>query len=109
MKEYNIPLSIQGMAHYETMVTAVTLSTEFFVLIIFVVGAPFFYSLLRDSDIHGWGYFFLAYVLLTFSNVFTVIEEFWYNAFFNLCEHTFIAFASITLLVAVFKFLKKKK
>ena len=92
----------------ENGVTTMMLSTEFFVLTIFIAGVPFFYALLRDSGIHGWGYFFTAYLLLTFSNVFTVVEGFWYSAFFNLCENSFISFASITLLIAVIKFIKKR-
>ena len=98
----------RGMKYYANTVTAMTLSTEFFVLTIFIAGVPFFYSMLRDSGIGGWVYFFIAYIFLTFSNIFTVVEEIRYNTFFNLCEHSSIAFASIMLLVAVSKCMKKR-
>ena len=79
------------------------LSTEVFVMVIFIVGCPFFYFMLRDSDLRGRKFFKLAYVLLTLSNIFTVVEEFWLYSLFNTCEHLCITIASIMMLVAVIK------
>ena len=85
------------------------LSSEIFVLAIFIIGGPFFYCILRDSCLPGCKFFMWAYLLLTLSNIFTVVEEFWLNSFFNTCEHSSIAIASILLLVAVIKQTAKNK
>jgi len=79
------------------------LSTEVFVMIIFIASGPFFYFILRDLDLQGRNCFIGAYVFLTLSNTFTVLEEFWFNFFFNACEHLSITIGSIMLLVAVIK------
>ena len=85
------------------------LSTEFFVMAIFIVGSPFFFFMLRDSDLQGRRFFMGAYIFLTLSNIFTVVEEFWLNAIFNICEHASIALGSIMILVAVIKLTAKNK
>lgn len=79
------------------------LSTEVFVMCIFIAGGPFFYFILRDSGLKGRIFFMLAYFFLTLSNIFTVIEEFWLNFLFNLFEHLFITLGSIMMLVAITK------
>lgn len=79
------------------------LSTEVFVMMIFISGLPFFYVILRDSGLPGKSYFLLAYVFLVMCNCFTVVEEFWLNSFFNFCEHLFISLASVVTLLAVLK------
>jgi hypothetical protein len=83
------------------------LSTEIFAMVVFITGVPFFYFMLRDSDLQGRRYFMGAYVFLTLSNIFTVVEEFWLYFFFNTCEHFFIALGSIMMLVAVLKLTTK--
>lgn len=85
------------------------LSTEVFVMAIFIAGVPFFYFILQDSDLQGRIFFMLAYVLLTLSNIFTVLEEFWLNTLFNTLEHIFITLGSISMLVAIIKLTKKNK
>ena len=80
------------------------LSTEVFVMSIFIFGLPFFYAILCNSGMPGRKSFMTAYILLTLSNIFTVIEEFWLNYFFNLCEHCFIALGSIAMLIAIVDF-----
>ena len=77
------------------------LSTEVFVMSIFIFGLPFFYAILCNSGMPGRKSFMTAYILLTLSNIFTVIEEFWLNAFFNLCEHCFITLGSLAMLIAI--------
>lgn len=80
-----------------------SLSTELFVMTIFIAGSPFFYFVLRDSDLRGRNYFMYAFLSLVFSNIFTVIEEFGMYTFFDTCEHVFITIASIMMFIAVFK------
>jgi hypothetical protein len=77
------------------------LSTEVFVMVIFIAGGPFFYSILRDRELVGRRLFMGTYFFLLMSNIFTVIEEFWLNVFFNACEHISISIASILMFVAV--------
>ena len=83
-----------------------TLTTEFFVLIIFMFGLPFFYGLLRDSGIRAWGYFFISYLFLALSNIFTVVEDIGFYRLFNLCQHAAIAVSSAALLTAVIQFIR---
>lgn len=83
------------------------LSTEVFVMVIFIAGGPFFYLILWDSNLQGREFFMTAYILLAFSNIFTVVEEFWLNWFFNLCEHAFITMGAAMLLAAVMKLTAK--
>ena len=84
------------------------LSTEIFVMIIFWSGLPFFYVILKGSALPSRAFFFIAYNFLVVSNTCTVVEEFWLNAFFNFCEHSFIALASVTLFAAIFKLAFRK-
>ena len=79
------------------------LSTEIFMMCIFIVGLPLFDGLLRDSELIGAPFFLLSYLLLFFTNIFTVVEEFWLNTFFNFCEHAFITASSILLFIAIFR------
>ena len=85
------------------------LSTEIFAMSIFITGCPFFYAILRDSELQGRRFFMWAYALLMISNIFTVVEEFWLNSLFNTCEHASIALSSTMILVAVIKLTTKKK
>ncbi len=77
------------------------LSTEVFVMVIFIAGYPFFYVILHNMKMKGRLCFLWAYGFLTLSNIATVIEEFWWNAFFNGLEHLFITTGSIMMLIAV--------
>lgn len=76
------------------------LSIEVFIMLIFIAGFFFYYSL-WNSGFPGDRYFFSSYVFLTLSNIFAVIEEYWLNTFFNICEHLSITLASIMILAAV--------
>jgi hypothetical protein len=85
------------------------LSTEVFVMIIFICGLPFFYIIFKDSGLKGKGFFMLAYCSLALSNCFTVVEEFWLERLFNMGEHAFIAIGSILMLVALLKMTAARK
>ena len=85
------------------------LSTEVFVMVIFLVGVPFVYVMLRGSDMRGREFFMLAFFFLTLSNIFTVAEEFWFNALFNMFEHLSITIGSAMMLVAMLKLTSKSK
>ena len=82
------------------------LSTEVFVMFIFLFGLPFFYSLLRDPQLAGGNWFLAAYACLLLSNIATVVEEFWLNRFFNFCEHLLITLSSILFVIAVTKLVR---
>ena len=75
------------------------LTSEAFVLVIFIVGFPFLYSIFRETDIPGRRWFLLAYSSLTLSNFFTVIESLMLHNLFNLCEHIFIMAAAVLILL----------
>ena len=79
------------------------LTTEIFVMCLFFAGLPFFYRLLKDPSLEGGTCFLAGYVSLICSNTFTVIEEFFLNRFFNICEHLFISVGAILFLIAVIR------
>ena len=79
------------------------LSSEVFVMLLFIVGVPLFYIILKDRTIPEHRLFMLVYLQLTFSNIFTVVEEFLFEQLFNTLEHLFIAFAAVTMLTAVIR------
>ena len=85
------------------------LSTEVFVMIIFICGLPLFYAVFKNSGLKGKGLFMVAYIFLALSNCFTVVEEFWLNRIFNIGEHVFIATGSIFMLSAVLKMTAARK
>ena len=79
------------------------LSSEVFVMLLFIVGVPLFHSILKDRTIPEHRLFMLVYLLLTLSNIFTVFEEFLFGRLFNTLEHLFITFAAVTMLAAVIR------
>lgn len=79
------------------------LTSEVFVMVLFIVGIPFFPVILRGARLPEYRLFILCYLLLTLSNVFTVVEEFWFGKIFNMLEHLFIACTAICMCVAVFR------
>lgn len=83
------------------------LSTELFVMFIFVVGFPFYYSLLMDPQLEGGRWFLAAYGCLMLSNIFTVVEEFWLNYLFNFLEHLFIMLGSLMFIAAIVRLTSK--
>lgn len=64
-----------------------TLSTEVFVLMIFLIGFPLFWGVLRNAKLPGARWFLLTYFFMLCSNIFTVLEEFAWNTLFNTLEH----------------------
>lgn len=79
------------------------LTTEMFVLILYMVGFPLCISLVRSEKLPGAIYFGLAYFCLLLSNVFTVLEEWFLENMFNHLEHGFITFGSLFILLGVKK------
>ncbi|MBP9022194.1 MAG: hypothetical protein KBH06_03230 [Spirochaetes bacterium] len=84
------------------------ISTEIFVMIVFAIGYPLFWNLIVRSKIKGKKYFIAAYTAILFSNIFTVLEEYYFAEIFNALEHISITIGSIFLLVAVVKFTGKE-
>ncbi|HOU83954.1 MAG TPA: hypothetical protein PK158_03845 [Spirochaetota bacterium] len=83
------------------------ISTEIFVMIVFAIGYPLFWNLIIRSKIKGKNYFIAAYTAILFSNVFTVMEEYYFAKIFNALEHISIAIGAVFLLAAVVKFTGK--
>lgn len=79
------------------------LSTEIFVMLIFIAGLPFYYFLLRDPQLEGCQWFLAAYIFLVLSNIATVAEEFFWNQGLNFFEHLFIALSSVMFVMAILK------
>ena len=85
------------------------LSSEIFVMVIFLIGVPIILFTLHESDLPEHRFFMAAYILLAFSNIFTVVEEFWLGAFFNFLEHLFITIASFVFFIAVIRMTSRQK
>ena len=77
------------------------ISSEVFVMLLFVAGAPIFISILKKRYIPEHRLFLLSYLFLMFSNIFSVVEEFWFECLFNPLEHLFITFAAVSMLTTV--------
>ena len=85
------------------------LSSELFVMVIFLIGIPIILYTLRDSELPEHRFFMAAYLSLVLSNIFTVLEEFWLTSFFNFLEHLFITFASVAFLMAVIRMTSRQE
>ncbi|PKA00237.1 hypothetical protein EHQ96_13180 [Leptospira levettii] len=48
-----------------------------------------------------YNFLFLAFLLVWFSNVFTVIEGYYFHDFFNILEHSFYFLSSVSFLISV--------
>ena len=70
------------------------LSSEIFVLILFIIALPVLILLYRSTPMPGAKYFLAAYICLIFSNTFTVIETWYLYNIFNMLEHIFITVSS---------------
>lgn len=85
------------------------LSSELFVMVIFVIGIPIILNTLRDSDLTEHRLFMAAYLLLVLSNIFTVAEEFRLYGLFNFLEHFFITIASFIIFTAVLRMTSRRE
>jgi membrane protein implicated in regulation of membrane protease activity len=85
------------------------MSSEIFVMVVFIIGTPIVYFTLRDSELPAHHLFMTAYLLLLFSNIFTVVEGFLFYSLLNFLEHLFITFAAFTLLAAVIKLTARER
>lgn len=77
------------------------ISTEIFVLIIFVLAFPIFIFLFRSTGLPGSKYFLATFVFLLLSNIFTVLEEFFLPRLFNILENGSIALGAFWFFMAV--------
>lgn len=85
------------------------LSTELFVMVVFIIGFPLFTGALRGAELPGSLFFILSYLFLLLSNIFTVIEEFCLYNVFNTLEHLMIAAGALMMLIAVWTLTKAKQ
>lgn len=79
------------------------LTSEVFVMVLFIVGIPFFPAILRGARLPEYRLFIVCYFSLALSNVFTVIEEFWCGPLFNVLEHLFISLTAVCMCAAVLR------
>lgn len=73
-------------------------------MVIYLIGFPLFTGLILRTGLPGSGYFITAYFFLMCSNIFTVVEEFGLNSFFNSCEHISITIGAVAMLMAIIQF-----
>ncbi len=83
-------------------------STEPFVLLLFLVALPLIIVLFRNEELPGAKYFFLSFLFLLGSNIFTVVEEWIFPTLFNILEHVFIALASVAFYLAIRLFIAER-
>jgi len=84
-------------------------STELFVMVVFILGTPILTGIIRSSRIPGAPFFITAYVLLTLSNIFTVVEGLWFERLFNALEHVSVFASSLSILAAVIALLRARR
>jgi len=79
------------------------LSSEFFVLAVFLAGIFLYWRLLRDSALPGRHLFLTAFLFFLVSNIATVVEEFLFYNFFDMLEQICITGGSLFLLAGILK------
>ncbi|TGN05794.1 hypothetical protein EHR08_07610 [Leptospira bandrabouensis] len=67
------------------------------------VGLLITLRLLTAGLIPKFHFLILGFLCIWLSNIFTVVEGFWFHDFFNLLEHSFYFLASILFLVSLKK------
>jgi hypothetical protein len=77
------------------------LTSEVFGMVVYLLCLPLCIIGIVSSRVPGGRFFIVAYVCLTASTIFTVVEEFWLKEVFNLLEHFFIFLSSILFMLAV--------
>lgn len=85
------------------------ITTEVFVLVISLAGIPLLAVMLHGQEIGGRNYFFASYLCFVCSNVFTVIETYFFYDTMNLLEHLSITCGAVNLLLGVIRFIQKEK
>lgn len=78
-----------------------SLNTELFVMVIYVLCLPIVLIGFRSSKVPGSIFFILAYSCMVLSNIFTVVETFLLEGFFNFLEHSCVLISSACMLMAV--------
>lgn len=77
------------------------LTTEVFVMVIYILCLPLCLMGFRAANVPGSLFFMLSYCGLVLSNIFTVVETFWLEDFFNFLEHSCLLFTGVSILIAV--------
>jgi len=77
-------------------------------MIIYIIGVPLFIGVLRSADLPGAGFFISAYVCLLLSNIFTVLEGFWFAAQCNFIEHASITCSAVFFYIAIDRLLANR-
>jgi len=84
------------------------ISTELFVLVVFVLAFPIVIFLFRSADLPGDKFFLAAFSFLLLSNIATVVEEFFLPEFFDILENGSIAISSFWFFLAVHKLISQR-
>ena len=79
------------------------LTTEMFVLVIYIAGLPLCFKLFSSLTLPGGKHFSLAYLSFTISNIFTVFETWFAETLLNIFEHLSITLGTMFLFLAVRK------
>lgn len=77
-------------------------------MIIYIIGVPIFIGVIRSANLPGAVVFISAYVCLLLSNIFTVLEEFWFAAQFNFLEHVSITISAVLFFAAIGRLLASR-
>ena len=80
-----------------------TLDSEYFVLIVFILSTLLIWKPLRNSDLRGKSWLFLSLLSYLLSNVFTIVEGWAFPIAFNRAEHAFILLGSLLMLIGLGK------
>jgi len=85
----------------------VSLSSEIFVLIVFITALPICVSSLKSTSFPEKRTFLFSYVCFLLSNVCTVLETWFFETILDLFEHLFMSLGAFFLLWAIWKWPKK--
>jgi hypothetical protein len=85
-----------------------TLTTEIFVLAVFLLALPVLFFLFKSTQFPGAHCFLTAFIFLLCSNIFTVIEMWIYPGLCNLLEHLSITLSSVFFFIALRVFINAR-
>lgn len=80
------------------------LTSEVFGMVVYLLCLPLCITGIVSSRVPGGRFFILAYVCLSASTIFTVVEEFWLEEVLNYLEHLAIFLSSLLFFLAVRRF-----
>jgi len=85
------------------------ISSEIFDLVVDLIGMPLCWLLIRNTNLAGASFLLGALFSLLLSNIFTVIEGFYRETFFNGLEHMTITLSAVLIFVFVVNLIRQAK